>query len=155
VRLYIDCDGVLADFDGAFMARFGTPSRDYESKEGANRFWQNLEAEPEFYRRLPVFDGAADFMETLRPLRPIILTGCPLGTWAYGQKIEWAAEHFPGVPMVCTRSKDKRLFCRLGDVLVDDWLKYRELWEEAGGTFVHHVGDFHSTLLSIPSERAE
>jgi hypothetical protein len=25
-----------------------------------------------------------------------------------------------------------------GDVLVDDLLKYKALWEEAGGTFVHH-----------------
>jgi hypothetical protein len=25
-----------------------------------------------------------------------------------------------------------------GDVLVDDLLKYRHLWEEAGGVFVHH-----------------
>ncbi len=25
-----------------------------------------------------------------------------------------------------------------GDVLVDDLLKHRGLWEEAGGVFVHH-----------------
>lgn len=26
-----------------------------------------------------------------------------------------------------------------GDVLVDDNLKYRELWETAGGVFIHHT----------------
>lgn len=26
-----------------------------------------------------------------------------------------------------------------GDVLVDDYLRYRELWEKAGGIFIHHV----------------
>jgi hypothetical protein len=26
-----------------------------------------------------------------------------------------------------------------GDVLVDDYLRYRELWENAGGIFIHHV----------------
>jgi hypothetical protein len=26
-----------------------------------------------------------------------------------------------------------------GDVLVDDYLRYRDLWEKAGGIFVHHV----------------
>jgi hypothetical protein len=26
-----------------------------------------------------------------------------------------------------------------GDILVDDYLKYRHLWEEAGGVFIHHT----------------
>ena len=32
----------------------------------------------------------------------------------------------------------KRRYCEPGDVLVDDSLKYRHLWEEAGGLFIHH-----------------
>ncbi len=28
---------------------------------------------------------------------------------------------------------------RPGDVLVDDFLKYKHLWEEAGGVFIHHI----------------
>ena len=26
-----------------------------------------------------------------------------------------------------------------GDALVDDWDRYRGLWEEAGGLFIHHT----------------
>ena len=26
-----------------------------------------------------------------------------------------------------------------GDVLVDDFTKYQEIWERAGGIFVHHI----------------
>lgn len=148
-RLYLDCDGVLADFDGGFLKRFGTPSRDYEAQQGPNIFWRDLQEEDEFYRRLPVLTGAKEFVMNVRHHRPIILTGCPLGTWAHGQKIDWAAEHFPSIPMICTRSKDKRLFCEPGDVLVDDWLKYRDLWEGVGGIFVHHKGDFAETLLNV------
>jgi hypothetical protein len=33
---------------------------------------------------------------------------------------------------------DKRNHCQTGDVLVDDTLKHRHLWEEAGGIFIHH-----------------
>jgi hypothetical protein len=33
---------------------------------------------------------------------------------------------------------DKRNHCQSGDVLVDDTLKHRHLWEEAGGIFIHH-----------------
>jgi hypothetical protein len=35
-------------------------------------------------------------------------------------------------------SIDKRLHMKPGDVLVDDYLKYRQLWEEAGGIFIHY-----------------
>ena len=35
-------------------------------------------------------------------------------------------------------SEDKRMHMKPGDVLVDDYLKYRDLWIEAGGIFVHH-----------------
>ena len=35
-------------------------------------------------------------------------------------------------------ARDKRDHAKEGDVLVDDTLKHRHLWEEAGGIFVHH-----------------
>jgi hypothetical protein len=36
-------------------------------------------------------------------------------------------------------ARDKRLHMKPGDVLVDDNPKFCELWEEAGGVFVHHT----------------
>jgi hypothetical protein len=35
-------------------------------------------------------------------------------------------------------ARDKRNHCSPGDILVDDQLRHRERWEEAGGVFVHH-----------------
>ena len=35
-------------------------------------------------------------------------------------------------------ARDKRDHAREGDVLVDDQLKHRHLWEEVGGVFIHH-----------------
>jgi hypothetical protein len=32
----------------------------------------------------------------------------------------------------------KREHCHPGDALVDDREKYRALWEQAGGIFIHH-----------------
>ena len=36
-------------------------------------------------------------------------------------------------------AREKHLHMKPGDVLVDDFLKYKELWEDAGGVFVHHT----------------
>jgi hypothetical protein len=52
--------------------------------------------------------------------------------------MRWAAQHFPGVRMITCMARDKRNHAREGDVLVDDMEKYRHLWEQAGGIFVHH-----------------
>ena len=150
-QLYLDCDGVLADFDRAFEAQFGHAPRAYEEQNGPKVFWRNIREEAkEFYRHLPLMPGAQELYDAVKHLRPIILTGCPLGGWAELQKIEWAREHFPGVPLIPCMSKDKRNYCQPGDALVDDYLKYRDLWQGAGGVFIHHT-DVATSIEAVAS----
>jgi len=147
-QLYLDCDGVLADFDAAFKANFGHEPRSYENAKGSDVFWRDIQHEAkEFYRNLPLMQDARQLYEAVRHLRPIILTGCPMGGWAEAQKLGWAAEHFPGVPMITCMSRNKRDYCQPGDILVDDLLRYRDRWEGAGGVFIHHT----SAAGSIPA----
>ena len=82
---------------------------------------------------------ARELFEAVEHLGPVILTGLPLGDWAEPQKRAWGAKHFPHTSMICCLSKDKRNHMQSGDILVDDFLKYKHLWEEAGGIFVHHT----------------
>jgi len=78
-------------------------------------------------------------IDAVRHLRPIILTGVPRGGWAERQKVISAAMHLPGVPIVTCRSEYKSMYCRPGDVLIDDWDKYADKWKNEGGSFIHHV----------------
>jgi hypothetical protein len=137
-RLYLDCDGVLADFDKGATAILGLPPRAYEKKHGIGRFWQKLAQAPDFYFSLPLLPDAMELFDAVKHLEPSILTGLPQGNWAQDQKVRWAAEHFPDVPIITTMARDKRDHAKEGDVLVDDQLKHAHLWEEAGGIFVHH-----------------
>ena len=137
-QLYLDCDGVLADFDKGASAILGKPPKVYMDRHGPGKFWQQLARAPDFYANLPLMSGAMELFEAVKHLDPIILTGLPRGNWAADQKVRWAAEHFPGTRIITTMAVDKRRHCQSGDVLVDDTLKYRHLWEEAGGIFVHH-----------------
>jgi hypothetical protein len=137
-QLYLDCDGVLADFDKGATAVLGLPPRAYEKRHGIGRFWQKLATAPDFYFGLPLLPDAMTLFEGVRHLEPIILTGLPRGNWAADQKIRWAAHHFPGTRIITCMARDKRDHAKEGDVLVDDQLKHRHLWEEAGGVFIHH-----------------
>ena len=137
--VFLDCDGVLGDFDSHALSIFGMPSRQYEDTFGTPMFWRTLrEYEAGFYRTMPRMQDADVLFEAVRHLKPVILTGCPLGGWAEPQKMEWAAEHFPGTKMITCMSAQKRSYMKPGDILVDDYLKYRDLWLEASGIFVHH-----------------
>jgi hypothetical protein len=137
-QLYLDCDGVLADFDRGATAILGMKPKAYEHRHGLGRFWQKLAQAPDFYFSLPLLPDAMQLFDAVKHLDPIILTGLPRGNWAADQKMRWAAEHFPGVRMITCMARDKRNHAREGDVLVDDMEKYRHLWEQAGGIFVHH-----------------
>lgn len=147
-QLYLDCDGVLADFDRGAQAVLGMPPRAFQQKQGIGRMWARLASAPDFYGTLPLMPGAVELFGAVRHLDPIILTGLPLGRWAAPQKVRWAAEHFPGTRIITCMARDKRDHARDGDVLVDDTLKYQHLWEEAGGIFVHHR-DVSSTLAAL------
>lgn len=138
-QIFLDCDGVLADFDRAAEQLFQQNSRDAEAALGTRAFWSRIHGCGNFYRNLPLLPDAMRLYESIAHLNPVILTGCPAGGWAEPQKVEWAAHHFPGVPIITCRSREKCRFLRSrGDILVDDYLKYQSLWEEAGGIFVHH-----------------
>ena len=137
-QLFLDCDGVLADFETAAIALLGMPSRAFEARYGPEAFWQRLGKAENFYGSLPLMVDARVLYNGVAHLRPTILTGCPRGGWAEAQKEAWAAKNFPGVPIITCMAFDKRAHCQLGDVLIDDTLKHRHLWEDAEGIFIHH-----------------
>jgi len=138
-RLFLDADGVLADFDFGVRRLLGMRPKDYIAEHGRAAFWKQLARDPNFYGSLPELPDARVLFDTVKHLKPTILTGLPLGNWAAPQKIEWAAEHFPGVTIVTCLAQDKHLHMHPGDVLVDDREKHRAAYEEAGVVFVHHM----------------
>lgn len=138
-QLYLDCDGVLADFDAGATAVLGLPSRAFEKRHGLGKFWQKLAQAPDFYFGLPLMDDAMELFEAVEHLNPVILTGLPRGNWAADQKVRWAAAHFPGTRIITTMARDKRDHAKEGDVLVDDQVRHRDRWEEIGGVFIHHT----------------
>lgn len=138
-QLFLDCDGVLADFESAAERIFDMPTRVAHQKLTPHQFWQKLRNQPNFYGTLPLLPDAMTLFNAVRHLHPIILTGCPLGGWAEPQKHAWAALHFPHTKIITCMARDKRLHMTTGDILVDDTLKHRHLWEEFGGIFLHHT----------------
>ena len=147
-HLFLDCDGVLADFLAGAREALGMDLAAYERRYGPNRFWGRLAKSPDFYATLPLMPDAMELFEGVKHLKPTILTGLPLGNWAAPQKVAWAAEHFPGVPIITCMARDKYRHMKGADVLVDDTLRHSAAWEAAGGTFIHHK-DARTSLAEL------
>jgi hypothetical protein len=141
-QLFLDCDGVLADFDALALDIFGKPPQEAEAEIGSDAFWQALADHRNFYGELPLMEDAQELVEATEHLNPIILTGVPdyPEDWSRMQKLEWGEKYFPQLKMICCPSPDKRDYIQgPGDVLVDDRQKYRFRWVEKGGIFILHT----------------
>ena len=137
-RLFLDADGVLADFNQGVRRLLGMEPNAFEAKYGKREFWRRIANAKDFYGSLPEMPDARLLFDAVKHLKPTILTGLPLGNWAAPQKVQWAAEHFPGVPIITCMARDKHKHMKPGDVLVDDRVNHRAAYEAAGVVFVHH-----------------
>lgn len=149
-QIYLDCDGVLADFEAGAEKILGLTPQAFERRHGARAFWRKLATADGFFDSLEPTADAFTLYAAVRDKAPIILTGMPHGIWAEPQKRRWAERHFPGVPVITTLAALKREHCHPGDVLVDDRLQHARAWEQAGGLFIHHV----SAAVSIEALNA-
>ncbi|HTI87021.1 MAG TPA: hypothetical protein VL966_10490 [Alphaproteobacteria bacterium] len=135
-KLFIDLDGVLADFDRGVERVTGKRPEQLKVAE----MWRALAREPQFFDTLDYMHDAELLWLFCKPYHPTILTGLPLGSWAPEQKRRWVARMLGGdVPVITCMSRDKPRYSGPGHVLVDDREKVRAGWEEKGGIFVHHA----------------
>jgi hypothetical protein len=117
-QAFLDCDGVLADFDKAASAVFGMPPQQFEHRFGLAVFWKKLAATPDFFARLDLLPDAMELYLPIRQLAPVILTSLPRGHWAEPQNRRWAEEHFPGVAVITTTAALKYEYCHRGGALI-------------------------------------
>jgi hypothetical protein len=130
-------DGVLADFDAHYEAVFRLRC----DKVLDNVDWDRVRAVKDFYLNIPPMADMEDLWARIERHRPIILTGVPKEVEeAAANKRAWIARHLgEHVEVLCCRSREKYLHAAPGDVLIDDWEKYRHLWIEAGGVWITHI----------------
>ena len=137
--IFVDMDGVLADFDTHYFNHFRERPTRWPKPDTTD--WAKVASVPDFFRTIPLMRDAGDLLAGLHPRPWQILTGCPKSIdTSNNQKREWASGKFdPPRTVTCCRAREKCLHGKPGDVLIDDYLKYRDLWIAMGGIFIHHT----------------
>ena len=64
--IFLDCDGVLADFDGGARKVFGMHPAEFECRLGHQRFWAKLVSAPDFFANLELLPNAMELCEAVR-----------------------------------------------------------------------------------------
>ena len=139
-QLFCDLDGVLADFnDGVYRIFKKNPA---SIKPPV--MWSRLATTHGFYSSLQLMPNAQQLWDTIKGQNPIILTGCPSGTWAEPQKRQWVQQYLGTYDVITTKNQmqkaqhmiHERDGKRVISILIDDREKARQNWEESGGIFI-------------------
>lgn len=142
--IYIDSDGVIADFHGA-AAKLGAGCLNNDSY----RFWSIIEQQKEFFLHLEELPNAVNSVWTLLDnygfLGVEILTALPRITGnlvtAQRDKTEWFKARFPILQVNCVPKWDQKehFVKKPWDVLIDDSERNVQAWERKGGIGVLHT----------------
>lgn len=147
VTIFIDLDGVLADFDTHARAH-GKIKADGKTDYDA--------LDVEWWRTMPAYDGAVDFLQGLKKEgQTKYLTAPMVSPDSHYGKAQWIASFEPGrgkwalMDLIICPGKDKQFLAASDRILVDDRIANVKQWEEAGGVGIHHTGDFADTLARV------
>lgn len=156
-NIFLDMDGVVADFDAAARAIIGYSHP--ADQRWPDSEWQKIKNHPRFYRDLPLMPDAEHLVTTVMTLSQRsghdvkFLTAIPRDNdfpWAFEDKVIWKQQYFGGIPIwFGPYSHDKRCWAAPGEILIDDRRINIEQWREAGAIGILHTGDVYKTLQQL------
>ena len=135
--LFVDLDGVLADFNRGIIELMG----DHPDNIPDSHMWPAVARKGDFFETLPWMVDGQELWDYIKTHNPSILTGVPRGKFAGTDKRVWVGRELGHHVKVDTCwSKEKYTYCYGPEcILIDDRKTVGTPWAESGGIFIHHV----------------
>lgn len=146
-KLFVDLDGVLADFVQGVQKLFPEYSEhQYETdstfrKEMWNRINTHASQGGELWYNLNPLPDARQLWNHVKLYNPVILTATGTKVKTAGeQKMRWVKEHLGNVPVILVPgARDKYKHASHNHILIDDKKKAIDPWVLAGGVGILHI----------------
>lgn len=151
-KVYLDMDGVVADFERRFTELAGMAPKEFENKYGKNAFWDFIDEgdnKIKFWVGIPPMPGAKELVSHIVAnfdyemlTAPSLKKQSLIGKTAWIKK--WTKEGlFPSKPKINFKAaknkhkvKDK---LTKFDILIDDKASTIDNWNEVGGTGILYL----------------
>jgi hypothetical protein len=144
-KIYLDMDGVVADFEQRFRDLSGMGPRDFEAKYGKNAFWDFIDEgdnKIKFWVGIPPMEGASQLVNYVSKHDYVMLTAPSIKKQSRLGKALWVRNHtgdiFPSKPTVIFKSAKEKHKVKPSltekDILIDDKASTIDYWNAAGGT---------------------
>jgi len=147
-KIYVDMDGVVADFDKRFTDLAGMGPREFEEKYGKNAFWDFIDEGDNklvFWVGIPPMPDAQQLMNFVSNYDYEMLTAPSLKKQSVMGKGLWMKNQtnkglFSSKPKVNYKSaKTKKDFAAPNHILIDDREDTVNSWRAAGGIGILHT----------------
>jgi 5'(3')-deoxyribonucleotidase len=160
-KVYVDMDGVLADFFGEWQKLIGSDWRKVKDIEPA---LQKIRDKDNFWLDLPLLPQAKNLLGVIKKVKgsyTILSSPLPNDPNSEPHKREWIKKNldfFPPENVIITHDKPKYAVNSDGtpNILIDDFGKNIASWEAAGGEgFKHKDHKFERTAKAIQQHMKE
>lgn len=178
MRIFLDMDQTLADFDIHFRNCFGLMPLEYKNSminvikdlggtdDDAHNtfvgsFWMAINTMPNFWENIPPTKAFKQIWSITQKYKPIIITAVPVtmpeSAIAMAGKKIWVAKHMDkSVPIIILPLMynnigmvPKYRFCHhINDILIDDNKDILEKWIERGGVGILHKDEEYEETIS-------
>ena len=140
-EIYSDMDGVLTDFDAAFMkASDGIPPREYEKKFGKDKFWELIDGRGVgYWVGMPWMPDGKEYWDYIKEYKPILLSSPSRSSTSRLGKRLWVRNQLPGTKLILSQAKDKQNYAQKDRILIDDRPSNIDQWRSQGGVGILHT----------------
>jgi PAS domain-containing protein len=147
-KIYVDMDGVVADFDQRFKDLSGIGPREFEEKYGKDAFWDFIdegENKLKFWVGIPPMSDAKQLIDFVSNYDYEMLTAPSIKKQSLMGKGLWMINQtknglFPFKPKINYKSaKNKKDFAAPNHILIDDREDTINSWNAAGGIGILHT----------------
>lgn len=157
MKIYLDMDGVLTNFEKRYNERFGEFPKDLDKRR--QHFWDNwkLFVDNHEFETLEKYPGCDELLEAIKFFEnkgiPIEILSSSGGGYSHEmvaeQKKNWLKSNGIGYHAnIVPGGGHKAKFAEPWHILIDDTANVIERYHKAGGTTIHHT-NVHDTIAKL------
>ena len=139
--IYSDMDGVITDFDTAFMnISDGIRPSEYEKNMGKDKFWELIDGKGVgYWVGMPWMSDGKSYWDYIKKYNPVLLSSPSRSNTSRLGKRLWVRNNLPGTKLILSQAKDKQNYARKNAILIDDRKSNIEEWRSKGGIGILHI----------------